>query len=1099
MKIKFTNSLFPKWKKLLKFIMRTFILLLCSTVFGFTSSDILSQNTKIHIDKDQVVSIDAVFDLFRNQTDYTFIYQEDLFKDMPKVHLKKGTIRANKLLEECFADKDFILDLKDDKIIIIATDPIVTSQQTFKVSGRIYDTEGQPLPGANILEKGTSNGTQADFDGNYSIEVENNNVILVISYIGFSSQEIPLNGKQNLDVQLKEDISALEEIVVVGYGTVKKSDLTGSVGNMKAEEISKQPVTRVDQAIQGRISGVQVTTTSGAPGSGVSIRIRGGNSINAGNEPLYVIDGFIGGGDLNTINPNDIESIEVLKDASSTAIYGSRGSNGVILITTKRGSGKSGFGVTLDTYTGMQSPVKTIDLLNGTEYAIFKNESDQFLGNAISFPDVNTVANTDWQDVVFHAAPLTNTSLSIYNNKDNSNYFASFNYLDQGGIQIGSSYKRYQLRFNFDQKLGNFFRVGSSINISYLDRENSGGGPYASGLLPTAPIYNDDGTFFSINQVTGAVFNNPVAQAQLSDNDLFTNRGLGNVYAQFTPIKGLDIKSTFGFDFASSKQNQYTSVNFPSNLDANKGGNAQITTNLTRSIQNENTINYTNTFGNHTMGILGGFTYQSSDFEQVDVSAFGFSNDITGYNAIETGDPTLLRASSSKSDWTLLSGLYRFNYSYNNRYLLTLSGRNDGSSRLSEGNKWQFFPSAAVAWKISNESFLKGVKTISNLKLRASYGKTGSQSIGAYATLARLNTGTNYIGGNQVVTTSPGLAASPDLTWEVSTQTDIGLDLGLFKNRLNFEIDYYSKETNDLLLARELAFQTGFSSRLENVGSIKNQGIDMSINGYILDNKDFSWSSTLTISGNRNEVLELSSGAEYLENGSGSRIIVGEPVGTFYGAKFIGLWQEGDLDLETHVPGEPKFEDLNGDGEINEQDGQIIGDPNPDFYGGWNNVFTYKDLTLSAFFDFSLGNEIYDLDAGNFYVGHTTNVYGITRDRWTPENTDTNIPRAGTGSTTLLFDSYTSARVGKGNSFFISDGSYLRLKNINIQYKLRGFDNIFKNLTIYGSATNVLTLTDYKGLSPDVNSEGTNATRRGFDSNVYPQSKVFSLGIKAEF
>jgi TonB-linked SusC/RagA family outer membrane protein len=976
---------------------------------------------------------------------------------------------------------------------------LLANNQQYQVSGTITDQNGQPLPGATVLEKNTKTATSTDFDGKFSLNISGQNTTLVISFVGFLTQEIYVNGQANLNVTLIEDIASLDEVVIVGYGAVKKSDLTGAVGTMKAKEIAKQPVTRVDQAIQGRISGVQVTTTSGAPGAGATIRIRGGNSISAGNEPLYVIDGFIGGGDLNTINPNDIESIEVLKDAASTAIYGSRGSNGVILITTKRGTGNRGFGVSFDTYTGIQSPVRKLDMLNGPEFAAFSNEASEVLGTEVVYPDVNAVANTDWQDVGFQSAIINSNNLSFYNNTENSNYFASLNYFNQEGIQIGSSYKRYQLRFNFDQKLGKNIKLGASINIAYSDRENPRANIFGSGVLPTAPLYNDDGSFFSTNQKNGGVFNNPLAQDQLQKDNTLTNRGLGNIYAQFTPLEGLDIKSTFGFDFNSSKRNSYTSVNYPGNFQANRGGNASINIGLERSIQNENTINYHKEIENHSFDILGGWTYQKYDLEQLGVNAYGFTNDVTEYNAIETGDPTQLNANSGKTDWTLLSGLYRLNYSFNNKYLLTLSGRHDGSSRLSKGNKWQFFPSAAVGWKVSKESFLIDSESISNLKLRASYGKTGSQSIDPYATLARLNTGTNYIGGVEVVSVNPGLAASPDLTWEVTSQIDIGLELGLFNNRLNFEIDYYKKNTDDLLLARELAFQTGFETRLENVGSIENQGIDLSINGFIINNSDFSWSSTLTLSSNKNEVLQLSRDVDYIENGIGSRIIEGAPVGIFYGPKFIGLWQTDDAALGAHLPGEPKFEDLNGDGTIDANDGQIIGNPNPDFYGGWNNVLTYKNFTFSAFFDFSVGNDIYDLDGGDYLTGHTTGAYGRLRDRWTPENTNTNIPRAGTGAFILLWESYTSMNAGVGNSFFISDGSYLRLKNINIQYKINAFKNTFKSLSIYGSATNVLTFTSYKGFSPDVNSEGTNATRRGFDKNGYPQAKVFLLGIKAEF
>ncbi|TKG89233.1 SusC/RagA family TonB-linked outer membrane protein [Puteibacter caeruleilacunae] len=1057
--------------------------------------DSYSQDAKLSIDiKNQ--SLEVVLDRIEDNTDYFFVYNADLIdvEQTVSVHAKNQSVKS--ILLGLLKEKDIKFSLHDNLIVLSKGNISEVAAENVKISGRVVDDAGESLPGVSVIVKGTTIGTVTDGDGNYTLANVPEGATLVFSFIGMATQEIPVGSATVINIKMMVDAVGLDEVVAIGYGVVKKSDLTGSVGTVKAEEISKQSVTRIDQALQGRISGVQISTTSGAPGSGASIRIRGGNSINAGNEPLYVIDGFIGGGDLNSINPNDIESVEVLKDASATAIYGSRGSNGVILITTKRGSGSKGFGVSFDCYWGMQSPIKKLDLLNGPEFAEYRNEFAEVIGTTQPFPNLDEVSNTDWQDILFRDVPMTSNTLNFYNNTEKSNYYVSLNYLDQDGIQLGSSYTRYQIRFNFDQKLGEFAKVGASLNASKSDRENPRASALGNYILPTAPVYLEDGSFHRVDAINGSTYNNPVAQNELRINNTVKDRALGNVYVQLMPLKGMIFKSTFGFDNNTSKQNTYNSVNLPTNFEAARGGQASISTNFGRTIQNENTLNYSYDIEDHSFNVLGGWTYQSYKGESLSMSAKGFTNDVTTFNAVETGDPELLTANSGESSWTLLSGLYRLNYSYKDRYLLTVSGRHDGSSRLAEGNQWHFFPSAAIAWRLVEEDFIKDLDVFSNLKLRVSYGKTGSQSIAPYATLARLSAGKNYLGDQQLVTFLPAGSADPSLKWEVTDQYDIGFEAGLFKNRLSIEVDYYSKKTTDLLLSRELPYQTGFSSRLENVGSLQNKGIDVTLRGVILKKNDFTWSSDLTVSSNKNEILELSKGKEFIENGVGSRLIVGESVSTFFGAKFIGLWQEGDEGLGgAYVPGAMKFEDVDKDGVINVNDGQIIGKGTPDFYGGFNNVFTYKRFTLSAFFDFSYGNDIYDLDGRIFNTGFASNVYGKFRNRWTPENTNTNVPKAGTQQRTY-YNNYTGRG---GSSYDIYDGSYFRMKNLNLNYELPIKSNIIESLAIYGTATNVFTITNYKGFSPDVNATGTHSTRRGFDSNGYPPAKMFLIGVKADF
>jgi len=972
----------------------------------------------------------------------------------------------------------------------------VTSGKRKKVTGTVKDANGEPIIGATVVEKGTTNGTVTDFDGNYTLELSESGT-LAVSYIGYKSQEYSVAKiKQGqLSVVLKEDTEVMDEVVVVGYAVQKKSDLTGAVGSVKSESIENQPVTRIDQALQGRISGVQIVSSNGAPGAGATIRIRGGNSINGSNEPLYVIDGIIGAGDLNSINPADIQSIEVLKDASSTAIYGSRGANGVILITTKTGKGSNGVRLNYHGYYGIQQVSRYLDLLNGPEYVQWKNENEVYFGREEMY-DTENVVNTDWQKVMYRTASMTEHNVSLNSSNDKGNFFFSLNYLNQDGVMKKTNFTRYQARFNFDQNIGKYIKVGAVMSLAYTDKDNPVMDAFGIVQLPNMSIYNEDGTFNSINPSTGYTINTVAAQKEYIQNFTTDLRGFGNIYVQITPIKNLVIKSSAGFDLNRSKQNIYQSVNLPTRVFAKSGGYAAINTSFPMTYQNENTINYSMDFaGKHRLDILGGWTAQRYQYEFLNNSASGFSNDVSLYHAIEAGDPTTKNMQSGESQWSLLSALFRVNYVLKDRYLFTISGRSDGSSRLSKDNRWEFFPSAAIAWRISEERFLKEIGWISNLKIRASYGRSGSQSINPYSTLDKLVSGQTVMGDAQAIYYTKSSIANKDLTWEKTDQVDVGANIGLWGNRVNLELDWYYKKTTDLLLYRELPYQTGFGSILENVGSVQNKGFEFSLNTVNITTKDFEWTSNLTISTNKSKVLDLA-GKDFLENGTASRLIVGEPVGTFYGIKYLGTWKEGQIpEGSKWLPGDPNLLDVNEDGVITVADAMPIGNAEPKFYGGFGNTLTYKNWALNVFFDFSYGNDIYDLAASDCYGGYNTNLYGDNRNRWSSSNPNSDVPRAGSG-----FKYITDSYAGKGGcSYFVYDGSFLRLKNINLEYTLPQFTKVIKNLSVYGSISNLFTITKYKGYSPDVNSDGSHSTRRGFDNNVYPQARTFILGLKVGF
>lgn len=1050
------------------------------------------------------VSVGDAFEQLSKITGFNFFYDESVLKDLKTVniHVQKGSIDA--ILKE-LSNQTGLYFKKINNTISVSRQRIVeperpTVQQTKKLTGVIRDHLGEPIAGANVVVKGTTNGTITGMDGDFSLEVPERGTLL-ISYIGYLSKELAIGTAQTIEVMLSEDSQKLDEVVVVGYGVVRKSDLTGSVSRIKAETVDKQTVTSLDQALQGRVGGMQVTTASGAPGSTTTIRIRGGNSINASNEPLYVIDGIIGGGDLSMINPSDVESIEVLRDASSTAIYGSRGANGVVMVTTKRGKESKGVTLRYNGYVGVQSPIKKLDLLNGEELAIYQNEYAKYAGKPNDvFPDLTKIANTNWYDQSFKKAAITTDhNLSLSKSTGDGNYYLSLNYLNQDGLMYNSGFNRYQLRFNVDQKIGKAFQMGATLTMAYTDQENGqvGGLSY----LPTAPIYNEDGSYFSVNQVGGGVYDNPNAVRKLKQNDVTNFRGLGNVYAQLSLFDGLVLKSTFGFDLNRSKQNIYQSVNLPSRIYNKSGGAAEVKTGFPISYQNENTINYLKKIGDHSFSALTGFTAQKYRYEKLNTAVSGFKNDATLYHAMQTGDPVTRDIQTSESGWSMLSWLFRVNYSYKDRYMVTVSGRQDGSSRLAPGNQWAFFPSAALAWRLSEEEFIKDLNLFSNLKLRATYGVSGSQAIDPYSVADRLQSGSNVIDNQEVIAFYPGSSANKSLSWERTGQFDFGVEMGFFNNRLTLDADYYKKKTTDLLLKREMPFQTGFKDILENVGSVQNQGFEFTINSVNIQRKFFSWSSMLTISLNRNEVLDLA-GKEYLDNGVGQRLIVGEPIGTFFGAKYLGTWKKGEIPEKwqnKYNPGDPKLDDLDDNGIINSLDGQILGNAEPKFYGGFNNDFTYKRFTLSLFFDFSYGNKIYDLAGRGMESGFNSNTYGHNRDRWSETNQKSDIPVAGS-IFKYLYASYAGGEFEGGSDYYLHDGSFFRLKNVNMEYNIPTKKLVvFNGLSVYASATNLFTITKYLGYSPDVNSTGVHATRRGFDSNVYPQTRTFTIGLKAQF
>lgn len=983
------------------------------------------------------------------------------------------------------------------------------------VTGTVTDAEsGTPLPGVNVIEKGTTNGTSTDFDGNYSLTVSSE-ATLQFSYVGFEPQEIPVGNQTTVNVMLATDSETLDEVVVIGYGVQRKKDLTGSVSKVGGDDLENLPVSRVDNMLQGRASGVQVAQISGQPGAATTIRIRGGNSIQGNNEPLWVIDGVIVGTDynLNNLNTNDIESIDILKDAVAVSIYGTRGANGVILVTTKSGAGAEGTKVSFNLYRGQQSMVTQVDFLNGEEHAIYANEDAEFRNSALPFPDLNAVPDVDWIDQVTESAPIFNMDASVsgVSNNGKTNFYLSGNYFNQDGLIRATGIEKYIFRANMDIELSDLFKVGFRANLSSLKQENSKiniNGLYLS-TTPTRAIYDADGNFTALDPITDGISSNFEADIQLRDNHNLVTNLLGSAYLEFTPIDNLLFRTTISPELNDYKQNIFNPGALPNNSIIQNGGNATVNNSLQKSWINENTLTYNADIGdNDRLTVLAGFTLQKTQFESSFSRSQGLSNDVTGFNNLAFGaDPTRNEVGSGFNSFQLISYLGRINYSLDQRFLFTLVGRLDGSSRFAPGNKYAFFPSAAFAWRLIEEDFIQSLDLFSNLKFRASFGLSGSQAIPSYRTLAILNAANTAFGGTEKPGVVLGRPENPDLKWETTRQLDIGLEMGFFDNRLAVELDYYQKETEDLLLNAQLPRQTGFVSKLQNIGKVENKGLELLINSANVRTNDFQWSTTLTVSGNRNKVVDLG-GVDFInlvvpaqQGGTGARLILGESVPVFTGVNYLGTWKsQEEIDAAglggNHDVGGPRFEDTNGDGEVNEDDFIVLGSPQPDFYFGIGNTFTYKNFELDFFFQGTQGNEVFNSLTQTALFGRPeTTKYKETLDRWSPDNPTSDIPRAGAvASLSEIFN----------NSTMIEDGSHIRLKSLRLGYTIPGQSlglNGVQGINVYIVGSNLFVISDFRLKDPETSQFGRNSDNLsfGFSRGQYPSSRVISVGARIDF
>lgn len=986
-----------------------------------------------------------------------------------------------------------------------------SAQSVLTVKGRVTDEKNSGLPGVTVTLKGSTTGTMTDASGHYSMQGAPANGSLVFSFIGYQAREVAIGNRSSLDVQLSPDTKALSEVVVVGYGTQRKIETTGAIASVKAEELTQTPVVNVAQGLQSRVAGVQVTQNSAAPGGNISVRVRGTNSISGSSEPLYVVDGVpisnSGGitdiSSLSTINPNDIASVEVLKDASATAIYGARGANGVVLITTKRG--KAGATrVAYEAYYGVQQISKKMDLLDASQFATLENE----VFKTTLFPDPASLGKgVDWQDLIFRQAPMQSHQLSVSGGTEKTQLSLSANYFNQDGIVLNSDFKRYSLRLNLDHTINSRVKTGVSylgsytINNAIPTGSSSMDGPATSSSLlgatlgapPVMQPYRADGSISPFQEQFNGRYRevtNPLGLASILNRDAI-NRSITNIFGEASLLTGLTYRASFNAILQSSLGDNYSplSIIAPKDINANSGSAGKSNSNTT-VLLHESILTYARTLAQaHNLKFTGVVSSQANLNNANSISVTGFPNDATSNEAVQLGLNRTV--SSSRSKERLDSYMGRINYGFKDKYFVDFTARADGASKFGANHKYGFFPSAAASWRLMEEPFMQDLTFISDLKLRASYGITGNAgAISPYQSLATVAAGNGYAFNHlYLFGISPSRIPNPDLRWEKSTQTDIGLDLSLWDNRFNLVADVYKKRTDDLLYVQALPMSSGYSSITGNFAGLENKGLEVATNVQVLDGP-LTWDLSANISLNRNKVISLDQGVTREMFVSPYTILkVGQPLGLFKTYVFDGIYQTG----ETVLPGSDsriggvKVKDLNADGQITAADQTITGNPNPDFIFGFSTNLRYKQFDFSAFLSGSQGNDIYNLSRYTFEnpLG-SRNLLAVMVNRWSADKPSNEYVSGFQGGRNPVSDQ------------FVEDGSYLRCKNLTLGYTLPSF-KLLPSARVYLSGNNLFTLTKYNGFDPEVNTFGNSNTLIGVDNLVYPAARTLIGGVQLTF
>lgn len=1088
--------------------------------------------------------LDLISEL-ESKSEFKFAYSKNQLRGV-KVHLSEDDWSMSDLLSEISIQGRLSIKRVNETIALY---PIEKTEQLPQLSdaiiaqvtitGKVTDENGEPLPGATVLEKGTNNGTITDVQGGFSLDVSGE-ATLLISFVGYVTQEIAMGGRTSITVSMDPDFESLEEVVVVGYGTVRKSDLTGAVASIKMDDVDRQIKTSLDQALQGMAAGVMVSQNSSQPGGGVSIRIRGTTSLSAGNEPLYVIDGIPIQPDDNSsganegpsispismINPSDIESIEILKDASATAVYGARGANGVVLITTKQG--KEGRAqVTVNISSGFQKAANTLDMMNAQEYMSTSNMalvnyydgSDSLaMRDPIWYtPEVmDSIGNgTNWLDRILKTGQFRSFQASATGGSKTFNYYLSINRTENEGIVKNSDFKRNSFRLNVNGEVTKRLNIGSNITLSEIksnfirtegERQNAGVASVMYSALayrPTMGVNATDEDLYALDpSITGV--SNPLALVDLVTNKTQRLSAIGNFFGEFNILESLRLKSILAFNYQGSRDDFYAPKEGTYNGLIN-GGIARVGSANQKTITSTNSLSFYKEIGKSRINTVGVFEIIQGERYRMRNQVTGFVNDILTNKDLSSGSNVANPVNYSES-YALVSYLIRANYSYDDKYLLTVSGRYDGSSRFGDNNKFAFFPSASLGWVLSEEAFMEENSFIDQLKLRFSYGVVGNQSIPLYSSTSPLESSSYILGDNKVTGFSASRIANPDLQWEKKQQLNFGVDFGILENRISGTLEYYNSTTKDLLIPQSVPTSSGFSTVISNIGTISNKGYEFTLNSINIDGK-FRWSTSFNLSSPTTIVKSLGE-QDYMLAGLSNTVIknsqiieVGKPLGQFYGYVYDGIAQsEEDViyTLGNTSVGDYKYKDLGGadgvpDSTISaDYDKTVIGNALPDFFGGITNTFGYKGFQLSVFFQGSFGNDIMNVNRAKLESGlPTVNQLATVNDSWTPENTDGTVRQV----------SYRQQELD-ASSLLIEDGSYVRLKNITFSYTLP--DKILSKLgvsdfTISVSGQNILTFTKYSGMDPEVNAGADNSFSIGHDYYGYPQSKIYTGGIQVSF
>ncbi len=1129
MKINFIVILFKRHHVINYFLaMKLTAVVLFASLLN-VSAKTYSQKITIHQTN---TTVQKILRLIKKQSGFNYLYQEDMLSKTSRVNISLVDATLDEALTQCLKDQPLTYKIFEHTIVI-REKFITVALQT--VQGTVTDARG-PLPGVSVKVKNTDIGAVTDAAGRYVLNSVDGNTTLIFSFVGYNTQQVAVNNRQTVDVRLTESLRDLNEVVVVGYGTQKREDLTGAVGSVNSRQLQERPAINIEQELAGKIAGVDVSTNSGAPGGETKIRIRGYSSINSSTDPLYVVDGVVWTEGGAAINPNDIATVDVLKDASSTAIYGTRGANGVILVTTKRGNGKHGGTVNYDAYVSVGNMARKLKVLDAKQFLAVEDQSYANIpkydpvgwaaGKYIS-DDPKTIRtaligklfdanlkplyNVDWQKAVTRSAYSQNHNLAFTDGTDKMNYGLFLNYADDEGIVLNSYQKRYNARLSVDDQVKSWLKVGATINYDSRKTRIQNGGTGGNNIprmlveMPSIiPIKYPDGSYgkrTDYPNMEGG--DNPVAQAReitdLNINNVFSGNGYANI--RFFP--GLDFRSTLGVTTSSN-----TSPHSQTGLVGGPTANQTYSSASVNQYNNTywewgNYLTYEKTLNKvHALKVVLGTERQK--FTQL--ASYGSTQNLSDnyYGYYNLGAGSLPGVPTSNYDaWQMQSFFGRINYAYKDKYLLTLTGREDGSSRFGVNNKYGFFPSAGLAWKISEEDFMKTNRIISDLKLRLTYGLTGNSEIGEYRSLANINTNNYIFGNSQTIGTTLTSIGNENLQWEKTAEFDLGLSFGLFSNRITVDADAYIKKTQALLLNAPLPETSGFNSVYKNIGKLQNEGIELSLNTINVKSTDFTWSTNFNISFLRNKILQLGSSNDdiFLNPAFLSQFLlmrVGNPAGQFWGYKVLGTWSSNEAVQAAKyglLPGDLKLWDKNGDGVVNSADKTILGKSTPDGYGTFSNDFRYKGFDLAIELQFNYGNQIMNLTrhSGQDRTGQA-NSYATVLNAWTPSHQNTNIAEDRPAYVRYQTEIYSTK---------VESGSFIRARAVTLAYNFPAAVTSrlkMSRLRLYAQAQNLFLITKYTGYDPETSTyNGSSNFTEGIQFYDYPKPRTFLVGLNASF